>query len=219
MNLFDIMGPVMVGPSSSHTAGAVRIGKVSRQLLGETVKKANIHFHGSFALTGVGHGTDRAIVAGLMDMETYDTRIPKSFEIAENEGMEFKVDAIELKEAHPNTVLMELWGESRELKVQASSLGGGRISIDKIDNIQTSFSAEYPTLVVHNEDTAGHVAQVTAMLAENKINIATLNLYRSKRGGYAVMVVETDGPIPCEEIRKLEKKEGIIKVTYINTGG
>lgn len=219
MNLFDIMGPIMVGPSSSHTAGAVRIGRVSRRLLGEKVEKAEIFFHGSFALTGVGHGTDRAIIAGLMDMETYDERIPQSFEIAKEEGMEFTIDTTELKNAHPNTVLMKLKGKSRSLEIQASSLGGGRISIDMIDNIQTNFSAEYPTLIVHNEDKAGHVAQISKMLAEKNINIATINLYRNKRGGYAVMVAETDDPIPLEIIGELEKREGIVKVTYINTGG
>ncbi len=215
MNLFDIMGPVMVGPSSSHTAGAVRIGRIGRKLLGEPIKKADIYFHGSFALTGAGHGTDRAILAGLMDMETYDERIPQSIEIAKNEGMEFRINTIELKGAHPNTVLMELYGQRREIKIQASSLGGGRVSVDKIDNIQTSFSAEYPTLVVHNEDTAGHVAKVASMLAENNINIAAVNLYRNKRGGYAVMVAETDEPIPSRSIEELEKEEGIIKVSYL----
>ena len=216
MNLFDIMGPVMVGPSSSHTAGAVRIGRVSRQLLGEKVEEAEIFFHGSFALTGAGHGTDKAIIAGLLDMETYDIRIPQSMEIAKNEGMLFTISAIDLKNAHPNTVLMHLKGKSRELEIQASSLGGGRISIDSIDGIQTSFSAEYPTLIVHNEDKAGHVAQITSMLADKNINIATINLYRNKRGGYAVMVAETDDPIPFEIIKELEKAEGIIKTTYLN---
>ncbi len=216
MNLFDIMGPVMVGPSSSHTAGAVRIGRVSLRILGERVKSAKIHFHGSFALTGVGHGTDKAVVAGLMDMETYDIRIPRSFDLARERGMEFTIDTVDLKDAHPNTVLMELKGESKSIKVQASSLGGGRISIDEIDDIKTGFTAEYPTLVVHNLDKAGHAAQVTKMLAEKNINIASLRSYRDKRGGFAIMVVETDEPIPVEAICELEKKEGIIKVTYIN---
>lgn len=216
MNLFDIMGPVMVGPSSSHTAGAVRIGRVCLRILGEKAERAKIHFHGSFALTGVGHGTDKAVVAGLMDMETYDIRIPQSFDLARENGMEFTIDTVDLKDAHPNTVLMELKGKSKSIKIQASSLGGGRISIDEIDNIKTSFTAEYPTLVVHNEDKAGHAAHVTKMLAEKNINIASLRSYRDKRGGFAIMVVETDEPIPIEVIGELEKKEGIIKVTYVN---
>ena len=115
MDLFDIMGPVMVGPSSSHTAGAVRIGNVSRCLLSEDAKKADIFLHGSFALTGAGHGTDKAIIAGLLGMETYDERIPHSFEIAEKEGMEFTIDTVDIKNAHPNTVLMYLKGKNRSL--------------------------------------------------------------------------------------------------------
>lgn len=112
MNIFDILGPVMVGPSSSHTAGAVRIGKISRLLLGEKPTNANIYLHGSFALTGVGHGTDKAIVAGLLGMDTDDTNIPNSFEIAKKENLQYKISTIELKDAHPNTALLELTGEN-----------------------------------------------------------------------------------------------------------
>ena len=202
MNIFDILGPVMVGPSSSHTAGAVRIGKISRLLLGEKPTDANIYLHGSFALTGVGHGTDKAIVAGLLGMDTDDTNIPNSFEIAKKENLNYKISTIELKEAHPNTALLELTGENgRELKIVASSLGGGSI-------------------IVHNLNQPGHVAEVASMLSHKSINIATLNLYRDKRGGYAVMVVETDQTIPEDSIKWLEHLEGVIKVTYLDiTGG
>lgn len=221
MNIFDILGPVMVGPSSSHTAGAVRIGKISRLLLGEKPTDANIYLHGSFALTGVGHGTDKAIVAGLLGMDTDDTNIPNSFEIAKKENLNYKISTIELKDTHPNTALLELTGENgRELKIVASSLGGGRISVEKIDDIETHFTGEYPTLIVHNLDQPGHVAEVASMLSHKSINIATLNLYRDKRGGYAVMVVETDQTIPEDSIKWLEHLEGVIKVTYLDiTGG
>lgn len=217
MNIFDILGPVMVGPSSSHTAGAVRIGAVSRKLLSDKPVKAEIFLHGSFALTGVGHGTDRAIVAGLLGMDTDDMRIPKSFEIAKEEGLDFSVSAVTLKDAHPNSALIKLKGEKgRELEIIAASVGGGRISIEKIDGIETHFSGDYPTLVVHNIDQPGHVAEVTSALSHHAINIATLNLYRDKRGGYAVMIVETDQPIPESVVKWLEHLEGVIKVTYIN---
>lgn len=217
MNIFDILGPVMVGPSSSHTAGAVKIGNISRKLLADKPIKAEIYLHGSFALTGVGHGTDKAIVAGLLGMNTDDMRIPNSFEIAKEEGLNFSVNKINLKEAHPNTALLKLEGEKgRTLEITAASVGGGRISIEQLDGIETHFSGDYPTLVVHNIDQPGHVAEVTSALSHHAINIATLNLYRDKRGGYAVMIVETDQPIPERVVKWLEHLEGIIKVTYIN---
>lgn len=217
MNIFDILGPVMVGPSSSHTAGAVRIGSISRKLLADKPAKAEIYLHGSFALTGVGHGTDKAIVAGLLGMDTDDMRIPDSFQVAKEAGLEFSINTINLKEAHPNTALLKLTGEKgRTLEIVAASVGGGRISIEKIDGIETHFSGDYPTLVVHNIDQPGHVAEVTSALSHHAINIATLNLYRDKRGGYAVMIVETDQPIPENVVKWLEHLEGVIKVTYIN---
>lgn len=217
MNIFDILGPVMVGSSSSHTAGAVRIGNISRKLLADKPVKAEIYLHGSFALTGVGHGTDKAIIAGLLGMDTDDMRIPDSFEIANKEGLEFSLKKINLKEAHPNTALLKLQGENgRTLEITATSVGGGKISIAKLDGIETHFSGDYPTLVVHNIDQPGHIADVTSALSHHAINIATLNLYRNKRGGYAVMIVETDQPIPERVVKWIEHLDGIIKVTYIN---
>lgn len=217
MNVFDILGPVMVGPSSSHTAGAVRIGAISRKLLADKPIRAEIYFHGSFASTGVGHGTDKAIIAGLLGMETNDMRIPESMEIAKEEGLEFSINTINLKDAHPNSALIKLKGaKDRELEILAASVGGGRISIEQIDGIETHFSGDYTTLVVHNIDQPGHVAEVTSALSHHAVNIATLNLYRDKRGGYAVMIVETDQTIPESVVKWIEHLEGVIKVTYIN---
>lgn len=216
MNIFDILGPVMVGPSSSHTAGAAKIGYVSKELLGEIPVKAEIFLHGSFASTGKGHGTDKALVAGLLGMQPDDTRIPDSFDIADKFGMDFSFDKINLKDVHPNSVLLKLEaGSGRSLEIIASSLGGGRISIVKIDGITTDFTGDYPTLIVHNLDQPGHVAEVTSMLAHKSVNIAALNLYRDKRGGYAVMVIETDQSVPTESIKWLEHLEGVLKVTYL----
>ena len=200
MNLFDILGPVMVGPSSSHTAGAVRIGYISEKLLQDHVRKAEILLHGSFATTGIGHGTDKALIAGLLGMHPDDIRIPASFDLAQKVGMEFTFSTVSLKDAHPNTAVLRLFGEH------------GR----KIEGIEVNFTAEKPTLIVHNVDQPGHVAQVTSMLAERNVNIATLQLYRDKRGGYAVMVIETDQEVPQDSVEWLEQLNGIIKVTYIN---
>ncbi len=211
------MGPIMVGPSSSHTAGAARIGYVSRQLLGEDLKKAEILLHGSFAKTGKGHGTDKAIVAGLMGMMPDDERIPDSFDIAKSQGIELSVGEALLKTEYANACLLNLESvNGRSLSIMAASLGGGRISIEQIDGIDTHFSGDYPTLIVHNLDQPGHVAEVTSTLAHKSVNIATLNLYRDKRGGYAVMIIETDQDIPETAIKWIEHLEGVIKVTYIN---
>lgn len=217
MNLFDIVGPVMVGPSSSHTAGAVRIGNIGRRLLDEPVAKAELFLHGSFLATGKGHGTDRALVAGLLGMGTDDARIPDSFAWARRMGLEFSFAGIELRDAHPNSVLMKLAGKgSRRLEVVAASLGGGRIRVCEIDGVEANFCGDYPTLIVRNQDQPGHVAEVASMLAHKSVNIATMQLYRDKRGGNAVLVLECDKEVPRESIKWLEKLEGIHKVTYLS---
>ena len=217
MNIFDILGPVMVGPSSSHTAGAVRIGLIARRLLGGQPATAKITLSGSFSATGAGHGTDRALVAGLLGMKPDDIRIPDSFALAVEQGLAFTFDKTELKEAHPNTAILQLsTAGGRELEVQASSLGGGRIMVNKLDGINVNFNGDSPTLIVHNLDQPGHVAEVTSMLSHKSVNIATMQLYRNHRGGYAVMVIETDQDIPAEALRWLSRLEGVIKVTYLN---
>lgn len=217
MNLLDIIGPVMVGPSSSHTAGAVKIGRVSKKLLAEKVVRAEIYFHGSFAATGKGHGTDKALVAGLLGMQVDDARIPDSFEIAKQEGMKFTIETIDLGDVHPNSVKMNLTGASgRTLEVVAASIGGGSIKICELDGLTANFSGDYPTLIVHNLDQPGHVTEVTSMLAHKSVNIATMQLYRASRGGNAVMVLECDQEVPAESIAWLEHLEGIIKVTYLS---
>lgn len=216
MNLFDILGPVMVGPSSSHTAGAVRIGYISRRLLQETPVYAEILLHGSFATTGVGHGTDKALIAGLLGMQPDDMRIPKSFELAQQEGLAFTFTNKALKDAHPNTAVLKLAGKSgRSVTVQAASIGGGRIQIHRLDGVEVNFSAEKPTLIVNNVDQPGHVAEVTSMLAHKSVNVATMRLYRDKRGGCAVMVIETDQRIPEESVKWLKRLEGVLNVIYI----
>lgn len=216
MNVFDILGPVMVGPSSSHTAGAVRIGYVTRVMLAEEPVKAVIKLHGSFAATGKGHGTDTAIVAGLLGMKPSNMNVPKSFEIAKEKGLQFSFEHVNLREAHPNTALISVYGKGgRHMEIQASSIGGGRIMINRIDGIEVNFTGENNTLIAHNKDIPGNVSRVTSLLASNDINIATMQLFRHKKGGFAVMILETDQDIPQEIIKKAEKLEGIMKVTYL----
>ena len=207
----------MVGPSSSHTAGAVRIGQISRRLLGEELKEAHLHLHGSFWATGKGHGTDRALVAGLLGLAVDDGRIPESFTLAREKGILWTIDHVELPDAHPNTVKMELTGvQGRSLEIVASSIGGGRIRVCEIDGLTANFCGDYPTLIVHNLDQPGHVMAVTAMLGHKGVNIATMQLFRDERGGRAVMVIECDQELPQSAIDWLSKQEGIVKVTYLS---
>lgn len=220
MNLFDIIGPVMVGPSSSHTAGAVKIGYAARKLMGEPVVEAKILLYGSFLATGKGHGTQFALVAGLLGMQPDDVRIPDSFQIAKEQGMLFAFGEATLSEAHPNSVQLFLTGSSgRKLEIIGESVGGAIINIAKIDGLSANFSGEHPTLIVHNLDQPGHVAEVTSMLAHKSVNIATMQLYRASRGGNAVMVIECDQEIPRESIQWLEHLEGVEKVTYYSLEG
>lgn len=217
MNIFEILGPTMVGPSSSHTAGAVRIGLVARKILGGAPVNADIGLHGSFAATGVGHGTDRALLAGLLGMEPDDMRIPDSMQLSRRLGLSYRFFAVNLRDAHPNTALITVRdAEGDEVNVQASSLGGGRIMINKINGITVNFTGEKPTLIVQNIDEPGHLAEIAYALYYKEINIATLQLYRNQKGGYAFTIAETDNEIPAESIETLKALNGILKVTYIH---
>lgn len=216
MNIFDIIGPVMVGPSSSHTAGAVKIGYISRKLMGEPIREATILLYGSFLATGTGHGTQKALVAGLLGMQEDDERIPDSLNRAKEDGMEIKFGEADFKDAHPNSVKFILIGKSgRKLEIVGESIGGSRINIVKIDGLTANFSGDYPTIIVHNLDQPGHIAKVTSMLSRKMINIASMQLYRKNRGGKAVMILECDQEIPKTSIQQLEQLEGIEKVTYL----
>jgi L-serine dehydratase len=215
MNLFDILGPIMIGPSSSHTAGAARIGSMARTLLGETPVQAKIHLHGSFAQTGSGHGTDRALVGGLLGMKPDDMRLPFAFEEAAKMGLDFTIDEVELVDAHPNTAIIDVDGEGgTHLNMQASSLGGGRIMVNKLDGIDVNFTGAYNTLVIHNQDENGAIATVTGILNHLHVNVANMSLCRRKRGGDALMVIETDQHLTLHQVDFLRHLDGILSITY-----
>ncbi len=217
VRLFDVLGPIMIGPSSSHTAGAARIGYTAQKLLGEVPAKADIGLYGSFATTGKGHGTDRALVAGLLGLLPDDARLPDSFSLAQQQGMEFNIHPVELREAHPNTAVLTLKSRSgRELTLKAASIGGGRIKVTEIDGIQADFGGDNNTLIIHNEDTPGCIAEVTMSLALRRINIASMQVFRASSGGYAVMVLECDSHIPGALEQQLSVMPGILKVTCLN---
>ena len=217
MNILDIVGPVMVGPSSSHTAGALRIAYLAGRLIHGGAKRVEFTLYGSFAHTYRGHGTDRALVAGLLGMQPDDDRIPDSFAIAAAQGLHFTVSTGTLRGGYPNTAMLRLVGVSgRKLEVMGESIGGGRINICRIDGITTHFGGDRNTLIVFNHDSPGHVAAVTGALSRLGINIATMQLFRSEAGGYAVMVLECDQPLPEQLCGELSALNGIIKVTILN---
>ena len=201
LDIFDILGPVMIGPSSSHTAGAARIGAMARALLGKMPVKAAIHLYGSFAETGAGHGTDRALVGGLLGMKPDDPRLPTAFDEAEKAGLTYTIDEVKLRDAHPNTAVIETESaDGRKLSMQASSIGGGRIMVNKLDGIEVNFNGTYNTLVIRNLDYYSSEAAVTTILSQFRINIANMSMYRHKRGGESLMIIEVDQHIKPEQV-------------------
>ena len=210
MNAFDIIGPIMVGPSSSHTAGAVRIGRVAGELLGETPRRAVIRFHGSFARTYRGHGTDKAIVAGLLGFLPDDGRIRDSLRLAGEAGLDCSFERIDLADAHPNTAMIDLEGASgRHMVVRGASVGGGAIVIEAINDLKVSFGGDYHTLVIAHRDTPGVVAAVADLLAGSRVNIASMKVFRSCRGGEAVMIIETDQAVDPALNRQIGQVSGV----------
>lgn len=215
LDIFDILGPVMVGPSSSHTAGAVRIGRMARTLLGAEPVRAEIGLHGSFAETGQGHGTDRALVAGLLGMKPDDLGIPESFEIAANRGLVFSFHTENLRDAHPNTAVVEVEAaDGRKLTVQAASTGGGRIRVDRLDEVEVSFTGDFNTLVIRHQDVAGELSRILNELSVSGVNIANMRLCRDRRGGDALTVVETDQKVPADALERVGMLYGVMDTTY-----
>jgi len=201
VSLLDIIGPVMVGPSSSHTAGACKLGLLARGLVGGTPERARIELHGSFARTGEGHGTDKAIVAGLMGFRQDDDRIRNALEIAERDGLDYTFEKTTLdEEAHPNSVRITLELGNRRAAMTGSSLGAGRVLVTEIDGFPVEVSGNYHTIVLVAEDIRGSIAKIASLLADDGINIANLKLTRQKKGGDAFMVIEVD-EYPHETVR------------------
>ncbi len=201
VSLLDIIGPVMVGPSSSHTAGACRLGLLGRGLVSGTPQSALLELHGSFARTGEGHGTDKALVAGLLGFRPDDERIRTALQIAEQEGLDYRFEKTTLSESsHPNTVRMTLERNEIKATLTGSSLGAGRVMVTEIDGYPVDVSGSFHTITLVAEDKKGSIARITGILAEHDINIATLKLTRKQKGGDAFMVIECDEP-PGEAVR------------------
>lgn len=213
--VFDIIGPVTVGPSSSHTAGAIRIGQVTGMLLGEAVRKAVVTFYGSFAETWRGHGTDKAVVGGLLGLPMDSPVVPRSLAEAARKGLEVEFRAGEDGRFHPNTVVVEAEGDAARVRIRASSVGGGNIRLDEMDGYALGVSCALPTLILPHNDHPGVVASVTAALSAKGYNIASMKVSRARRGGSAVAIIETDGDVDGETRGTLGAMPGVERVIHI----
>lgn len=223
MGIFDIIGPVMVGPSSSHTAGAVRIGAFARLVLGAEPARALIQLHGSFAATGEGHGTPLALLAGLLGLAPDDERIPAAEALAAERGLDYRFEEADLGDTvHPNSVRLALEAQGTSLELSASSVGGGRIAVFDIDGFEVDLEGVYPTILLTYPDRPGAVAVVSAILANATLNIASIKAHRNARGGEALMAVELDVAPPAhvlEALRCLPQFEQVRFIPSLGFGG
>lgn len=210
MSVFDIIGPRMVGPSSSHTAGALRLGLLARAVLGRAPDRARVGLHGSFATTYRGHGTDRAVAAGLLGMAPDDPRIPRSLEVARDEGLEVSFEPADLgPDAHPATLAFELEAGDERATMVGSSVGGGSVQVTSVNGRPVDLSGKYDTLIVLARDIPGTTAAITRLLAEEDVNIAFLEVSREKRGREATMLIQADHPIADRVVERIQVFEWV----------
>lgn len=213
--LFDILGPVMIGPSSSHTAGAVRLGKIGSQVANEGFYKVEFLLHGSFATTYKGHGSDKALIAGVLGMDTDNPGIKTSFELAEKEGLEFSFTPIDLGNVHPNTVKMVFkYKDEEDYYVVGSSIGGGSIIITNINGMPVEFTGNNSTIILSYNDRPGVVHEVSSILIENDLNIANMTVSRS--GDIANMICELDDAMNDKTMAGLNNLKEINYIKLIN---
>lgn len=218
ISIFDVVGPVMIGPSSSHTAGAAALSRIGREIIGEPFSYVSFGLHGSFADTGAGHGTDRALVAGALGMRPDDERIRDSFRLAKEAGMGYDFHRVELEDVHENTVQMVFTLRSgRKREIIGSSIGGGRIIITRIDGYETALTAQSNTIMVEHRDVPGVVSGITRALALNHINIANMQLARKSRGDMAFTIIEVDQSIDDMTLHDIDWVDGVKRVQVIGT--
>ncbi len=215
-SVFDIIGPVMVGPSSSHTAGAVRIGQLARKLFGQAPRAVDIHFYGSFAHTYRGHATDVAVLAGVMGLATSDPRIPDAFQLADDLGLVYQILEEAAIPVHPNTVTIILKAQDARMSVTGISIGGGLVQIVQVDGFDLHLTGESPALLIFHQDAYGTIASVTRLLAESAINISHMEVARAKKGQDALMVIETDQPVAADLVQKILGQPNIFKTIKLD---
>ncbi|MCH5584938.1 L-serine ammonia-lyase, iron-sulfur-dependent subunit beta [Shimazuella sp. AN120528] len=214
--VFDIIGPVMIGPSSSHTAGAARIGRTARTVFGRVPKEIIITLYGSFAKTYRGHGTDIALVGGILDFDTYDERMPLSLQMAKKAGIDVRFVESEEIADHPNTARIHLSDDQGKLEVVGISIGGGKIEIVELNGFELKLSGNSPTLLVLHKDQFGAVADVATILAKHEINIGYMQVARKEKGLEALMSIETDQSVTPELLKEIRQKSGMYSVTVLN---
>lgn len=214
-SVFDIIGPVMIGPSSSHTAGAARIGRVARTLFGRQPEWAKVYLYGSFAETYKGHGTDVAIIGGLMDYDTFDERIKTAFEDAEKIGFTFEFIPEEEEKDHPNTAKVVIGDKDSVMELTGISIGGGKMEVVELNGFSLRLSGNYPALLVVHQDRSGLIASVSNALAKRDVNIAHMEVGRKEKGEMALMVIEVDQLIDDEIIKELRALPHITQVSTI----
>ena len=215
-NIFDIIGPIMIGPSSSHTAGAARMGAIARKLLGCEPLKATITLYDSFSKTGKGHGTDKALIAGILGFAPDDERIRDSFTFAKNSGLSFEFKDGGNCEYHPNTARIVLEGENASVDTIIASIGGGMIKVMEINGMAVSIRAELCTTIIFAQDVKGTIANAARVFTEEGINIAFMQVFRFEKMGNAIMVFETDQAVPARVLEILRNSEHTHKVAYID---
>ena len=214
--IFDIIGPKMIGPSSSHTAGAARIGRIARTIAGEDIKQVCFVLHGSFAKTYKGHGTDKALLAGVLGILESDENLKNARAIAASQNISFVFETGDLGDVHANTVKIMITGSrENEVEIVGSSIGGGSIKIIELNGLPIEFSGEYTTLITHHNDSPGIIARVTDALAANQINVAFMRVFRNRKGHDAFMVIEMDQPVPRKILTGIEQGIAGIKRVYL----
>lgn len=218
ISIFEILGPIMIGPSSSHTAGAARLSYIARQIVAQEFHRVEFNLHGSFAQTFKGHGTDKALVAGALGLREDDERLPAAFLLAEQKGLSYSFNTIELEGVHENTVKMVFHlRNGGESVVVGSSLGGAQILITEIDGFPTEYRALSPTLLITQQDRQGVINKITSVLAALDINIGVMKVSRKDKGSIASCIIETDEQIPAEVGELLSRIPQIIRVRIINS--
>jgi L-serine dehydratase len=217
ISIFEIMGPVMIGPSSSHTAGAEKLGKAASSIWGGSFDAVDFYLHGSFAKTYKGHGTDKALVAGILGMSADDERLRDSLAIAEKSGIKVNFIEVDLGDVHPNTAKIVIKDKDKVMLIlMGSSIGGGNIIITEVDGSKLEISGQYPVIIVKHKDTRGMVSRITGVLADNQLNIATLGVSRESRGETATTVIEVDSATPECIINEILQIENVISARALN---
>jgi len=218
-SLFDIIGPDMIGPSSSHTAGAARISYMAAKIFGVSIQEVIFELHGSFAKTYIGHGSDKALLAGILGIKHNDERLRDAFQLAEGK-IKFRFVCTDLGDVHPNTVrITMIHDHSSVCVVQGMSIGGGNAVITKIDDVDVEIDGAYDTLITVHKDKPGMITLLSKVLSEERINIAFMKLFRKEKGDNAIMVLETDESISRSSLQKIKAIEDVYKTTYIPKGG